>query len=141
MSHRTQKVEKQLANEGSGVNFFSMQLRNFEVSNAGNEFGMMLRDRGNHKPEFSGDIVSITLSNYIHKLDWKQNVVDKKAPLVRFFSENSKLITGDIITTGQCMNYQTFSNLRFNNCSKNFLIVFTLTWQTRAWKTRFCICR
>ena len=40
------------------------------------------------------------------------NIVgDTKAPLLRCFPFISELNSGDIITTGQYMNYQTFSNL------------------------------
>ena len=42
------------------------------------------------------------------------NIVgDTKAQLLRYFPFVSKLKSGDIITTGQYMNYQTFSNLQF----------------------------
>ena len=42
------------------------------------------------------------------------NIVgDTKAPLLRCFPFISKLKSGDIITIGQYMNYQTFSNLQF----------------------------
>ena len=42
------------------------------------------------------------------------NVVgDTEAPLLRFFLFMSKLKSRDIITTGQYMNYQTFSSLQF----------------------------
>ena len=41
------------------------------------------------------------------------NIVgDTKAPLLRCFPFFSKLKSGDIKTTGQYMNYQTFSNLQ-----------------------------
>ena len=46
-------------------------------------------------------------------------VGDTKAPLVRCFKFISKLWTGDIITTGQYMNYQTFSNLQFRPLLEN----------------------
>ena len=38
---------------------------------------------------------------------------DTKAPLLRCFPPTSKLKSGDVLTTGQYMNYQTFSNLQF----------------------------
>ena len=38
---------------------------------------------------------------------------DTKAPLLRCFPFISKLKSGDIVTTGQYMNYQKFSNLQF----------------------------
>ena len=48
------------------------------------------------------------------------NIVgDTKALLLRCFPSVSKLKGGDIITTGQYMNYQTFSNLQFRPLLKN----------------------
>ena len=50
------------------------------------------------------------------------NIVgDTKAPLLRCFPFISKLKSGDILTTGQGMNYQTFSNLQFRRLLKKFL--------------------
>ena len=43
-----------------------------------------------------------------------------KGPLLRCFPFISKLKSADIITTGQYMNYQTFSNLQFRRLLKNF---------------------
>ena len=56
---RTQKVEIYLANEGSGLAFFSTDLGHIFRRNVGNEFGVMLREKGPHKPEFAYDIVRI----------------------------------------------------------------------------------
>ena len=55
------------------------------------------------------------------------NIVgDTKAPMLRRFPFIWKLKSGDIITTGQYMNYQTFSNLQFipplKNCFHSFHI-------------------
>ena len=48
------------------------------------------------------------------------NIVgDTKASLLRCFPFISKLKSGDILTTGQYMNYQTFSNLQFRPLLKN----------------------
>ena len=48
------------------------------------------------------------------------NIVgDTKAPLLRCFPFISKIKGGDILTTGQYMNYQTFSNLQFRPLLKN----------------------
>ena len=47
------------------------------------------------------------------------NVGDTKAPLLRCFPLVSKLKSLDEITTGQYMNYQTFSNLQFRRLLKN----------------------
>ena len=59
VSRRKQKSEIYLANKGSGLAFFSTNLGHIFGSNVGNEFGVMLRKKGPHKPEFAYDIVSI----------------------------------------------------------------------------------
>ena len=46
---------------------------------------------------------------------------DTKAPFLHCFAFISELKAGDIITTGQYMNYQTFTNLQFRPLLKNFL--------------------
>ena len=48
------------------------------------------------------------------------NIVDDtKAPLLRWFPFISKLKSGESVTTGQYMNYQTFSNLQFRPLLKS----------------------
>ena len=59
VSRRTQKVEIYLANEGSGLAFFSTDLGHIFGSNVGNESGLMLRGKGPHKPEVAYDIIRI----------------------------------------------------------------------------------
>ena len=119
VSRRTQKVEVYFANEGSGLAFFSTDMRHSFGSNVGNEFEIMLRGEGHHKPEFAYDIVRIhSLMRYTDFVEY--NIVgDTKAPLLRCFHFFSKLKSGDIITTGHYMNYQTFSNLQFRPLLKN----------------------
>ena len=82
--------------------------------------GKSLRGKGPHKPEFAYDIVRIhSLMIYTDLIEY--NIVgDTKAPVLRCFPSKSKLKSGDIITTGQYMNYQTFSNLQFRPLLKNF---------------------
>ena len=119
VSRRTQKVEIYLANEASGLAFFSTDLGHIFGSNVGIEFGVMLRGKGPHKPEFAYDIVRIhSLMIYTDLIEYNL-VGDTKAPLLRCFPFISKLKSGDIITTGQYMNYQTFSNLQFRPLLKN----------------------
>ena len=91
VSRRTQKVETNLAKERSGLSFFSMDLGHIFGSNGGNEFGVMLRGRGPHKPEFAYDIVCIhSLMIYTNVIDY--NIFgDIKAPLLRCFLFVSKL--------------------------------------------------
>ena len=119
VSRRTQKVEIYLANEASGLAFFSTDLGHIFGSNVGNEFGVMLRGKGPHKPEIAYDIVRIhSLMIYTDLIEY--NIVgDTKAPLLRCSPFISKLKAGDIITTGQYMNYQTFSKLQFRPLLNN----------------------
>ena len=119
VSPRTQKVEVYLANEGSGLAFFSTNLGHISGSKVGNEFGKMLRRKGPHEPELAYDIVRIhSLMIYTDVIEY--NIMgDTNAPLLRCFLFISKLLSGDIVTTGQYMNYQTFSNLHFRPLLKN----------------------
>ena len=59
VSRRTQNVEIYLANERSGLEFFSTDLGHIFGSNVGNELGEILTRKGPHKPEFAYDIVCI----------------------------------------------------------------------------------
>ena len=79
----------------------------------------MLGGKGAHKPEFAYDIVRIhSLLIYTELIEY--NIVgDTKAPLLRCIPFISKLKAGDIITTGQYMNYQTISNMQFRPLLKN----------------------
>ena len=114
-----QKVEIYLANEGSGLAFFSTDLGLLFGSNDGNEFGVMLRGKGPHKPEFAHNLVRIhSLMIYNDLVEYKI-VGDTKSPLLRCVPSILRLKSGDIITTGQYMNYQTFSNLQFRPLLKN----------------------
>ena len=128
---RTQKIEIYFSNKESGLAFFSSDLGHNFGSNVGNEFGVMLRGKGPHKPKFAYNIVRIH-SVMIYTDLFEYNVVgDTNVPLLRCFPFISKLKSGAIKTTGQYMNYQKFSNLQFRPLLKFFFIVFTLTWETR----------
>ena len=78
-----------------------------------------MRGKEPHEPSFAYDIVRIhSLMIYTDIAEY--NIVgDTKAPLLRCFPVISKLKSGDIITTGHYMNYQTFSNLQFRRLLKN----------------------
>ena len=119
VSWRTQNVEIHLAKEGSGVAIFSTDLGHVFGSIVGNEFGVMLREKGPQKPEFAYDIVRIhSLIICMDLIEYNING-DTQAPLLRCFLFISKLKVGEIITTGQYMNYQTFSNLQLRPVLKN----------------------
>ena len=79
----------------------------------------MLRGRGPHKPKFAYDNVRIhSFMIYTDLIEY--NILDDtKAPLLRGFLFISKLMSEGIITTGQYMNYQKFSNLQFRPLLKN----------------------
>ena len=119
VSRRMQKVEIYLANEASGLSFFSTDLGHIFGSNVRNEFGVMLRRKCPHIPEFAYDIVRIQSLMISTDLIEYNIVGDKKVPLLRCFPFISKLKSGDIITTGQYMNYPTFGNLQFRPLLKN----------------------
>ena len=120
VSQRTQKVDIYRANEGSGLAFLSTDLGHVLGSNVGNEFGVMLRGKGAHKTEFADDIVHIhSLMIYTDRIEYSV-VGDTKASLLRCFLLFSKLKAGDIVNTGQYMNYQPFSNLQLRPLFKNF---------------------
>ena len=76
-------------------------------------------EKGSHEPTFAYDFVRIH-SLMIYTEIVEHNIVgDTKAPLLRCISFMSKLKSGNILTTGKYMNYQTFSNLQFRRLLKN----------------------
>ena len=108
-----QKVVIMLANDTSGLAFSRTDVRHIFGNNVGNEFGVLMIGKGPHEPEFASDIVRIhSLMLYSDLVEY--NIFgDTKAPLLRCLPFISKLKGGDNITTGQYMNYQTFSNQQF----------------------------
>ena len=118
-SRRTQKVVIMLANDSSRLAFCSTDLGQIFGNNVGNEFRVLMIGKGPHEPEFAYDNVRFH-SLLIYSDIVEYNIVgDTKAPLLRCFPFISKLKGGDIITAGQYMNYQTFSNLQFRPLNKN----------------------
>ena len=75
--------------------------------------------KGSQESTFAYDIVRIhSLMIYTDIVEYKI-IGDTKAPFLRGFPFISKLKSDDIMTTGQYMNYQTFSNLQFRRLLKN----------------------
>ena len=119
VSRRTQKIVIMLANDTSGLAFSSTGLGDIFGNNVGNKFEVLMIGKGPHEPECAYDIVRIhSLMIYSDLVEYSI-VGDTKAPLLRCFPFISKLKGGDIIPTGQYMNYQRFSNLKFRTLFKN----------------------
>ena len=119
VSRVTQKVKVYLANEESSLAIFSTDLGHMFGGDVRSDSGILMRGKEPHEQTFAYDIVRIhSLMIYTDIVEY--NIVgDTKAPLLRCFPFISKLKSGDIITTGQYMNYQTFSNLQFKRLLKN----------------------
>ena len=119
VSSVTRKVKVFLANEESSLAIFSTDLGHIFEGDVRNDSGTLMSGKGPHEPTFAYDIVRIH-SPMIYTDIVEYNIFrDIKAPLLRCFPFISKLKGGDIITTGQYMNYQTFSNLQFRRLLKN----------------------
>ena len=115
----TQKVKVYLANEESSLAIFSTDLGHILGRDVRNDLGILMSWKGSHEPTFAYDNVRIhSLVIYNDIVEYKI-VGGTKATLFRCFLFISKLKSGDIITTGQNMNYQTFSNLQFRRLLKN----------------------
>ena len=113
VSRRSQKVVIILANDTSGLAFCSTDLGHIFGNIVGNHFGVLMKGKGPHEPQFAYDIVCIhSLMIYSDLVEYS-TVGDTKAPLLRCFPFISKLKGGDIITTEQYINYQTYSNMQF----------------------------
>ena len=119
VDRRTQKVLFSLANDESSMVISSIDLGHISGGDVRNDRGILMLGKGPHKPLFAYDIVRIhSLMIYTDIVEY--NIVgDTKALLLRCFPFISKVKSGDIITTGQYMNYQTFSNLEFRRLLKN----------------------
>ena len=108
-----------LANEESSLAVFSTDLGHIFGGDVRNDSGILMRGKEPHEPTFAYDIVRIHLLMIYTDIVGYNIVGDTKAPLLRCFLFTSKLKSGDMITTGQYINYQTFSNLQFRRLLKN----------------------
>ena len=119
VSRLTQKVKVYLANEESSLAIFSNDLRHIFGGDVKNGLGILMCGRGPHEPTFAYDIVRVHSLKIFTAIVEYNFVGGTKAHLLRCFPFISKLKSGDIITTGQYMNYQIFSNLKFRRSLKN----------------------
>ena len=108
-----------LPNENSLLVIFSDLCHVFGCEDAVYGMGAFMSGAGPHFPKFPYDIVRIhTLMIYSDIVEY--NIVgDTKAALLRCIPFISKVKNGDIISTGQYMNYQNFRNLQFKKILKN----------------------
>ena len=105
-----------MAVEESSLAIFCTDLGHLFVSDVRNDLGMLMRGKGPLEPAFAYDIVRIhSIMIYTDLVEYII-VEDKKAPgdIITTGHES-----GDIIATGQYMDYQTFSSLQFRRLLKN----------------------
>ena len=107
-----------------------------------NQTGVILKGKGPHYPQYSYDIIRIySLIIYSDIIEFAI-VGDTKTPLLRCIPFISKVKNGDIISTGQYMNYQSFTNLKFEKLLKNsFHSIKTELRDTTGKKNSFCVRR
>ena len=109
-----------LANDTSGLAVCSIDFGHFFGNNVDDEFAVLVIRKSPNEHEFAHDIVGIhSLMIYSILVEYKI-IENTKTALLRCFVFLSKLKGGDIITTGEYMNYQTFSNLQFRPLLKSF---------------------
>ena len=125
-SRLTQKIELSLITDDSSLVIFNTDLGNIFGGDVGVDKGNLLRGKGPHEPTFAYNIVRIrSLMIYTDIVEY--NIVGHtKTPLLRCFPFISKLKSGDLIPTGQYMNYQTFSNLQFCRLLKNSIHIIQI---------------
>ena len=91
VSRTSQKVVIMLANNSSGLAFCSTDLGHIFGNNVGNQFGVPMKRKGPHEPQFAYDIVRIhSLMIYSDLVEYSI-VGDTKAPLLRCFPFISKV--------------------------------------------------
>ena len=118
VSRVTQRRKVYLANEESSLAFFSTDLGHIFGGDMQNDLGILMCGKGSHEPTIADDFVRIH-SRMIYTDIVDYNIVGHiKAPLRRRFPFISKVKSGDIMTTGQYTNYQTFSVLQFRRLLK-----------------------
>ena len=119
VDRRTRKTAFLLVNDEPSLVISSMDLGHIFGGDVRNDWGILMLGKGPHKPLFARDIFRIhSLMIYTDTAEY--NIIgDTKAHLLRCFPFISKLKSGDVITTGQYMNYQTFNILQFRRLLKN----------------------
>ena len=117
VSRRAQKDGIYLPNEKSGQEFFSTDLGRICGSNVGDDFGVMLRGKGPHKPVFAHDIVHIDCFKIYTDLIEYNIFGDSRVLLLRCFFFIAKI--SGYYNYRQYLNYHTFGNLQIRPLLKN----------------------
>ena len=119
VDRRSQKKTFSLVKEESSSVLSTIDLSHIFGGDVRSDRGILMLGKGPHKPLFANDIVRIhSLMIYTDIVEY--NIVgDRRAPLLRCFPFISKVKSGDVITTGEYMNYQFFNNLQFRRLLKN----------------------
>lgn len=116
----TQKLEIFLPKKSSQLILYSADLVHiFGCDLRDARMGLWMAGKGPHNPKYEYDILRIH-SFMIYTDIIEYNIVgDAKAPLLRCLPFVPKLKSGDVISTNQYMNYQSFQNLQYKRVLKN----------------------
>ena len=118
VSRGTQRNGFHYANGVSFFAFYTTAVGHFLRSNVGNDFEVLLRGERPHKSVSASDTAH-TFYQDIRRVD---SVVSLATRLLCCFPFLSRLKSGEIIPTGQYMNYQTISKVQFRPLLKNFFL-------------------
>ena len=110
---RTQTVVSYLANETFDLAFFSTDVGHIFASIVGIEPDWCWEEKDLTNQKLLASLSAYTLPWNLQI--WFSTILfsDTKAPLLHYFSLISNLKAGNVITTRQYMNYQTFNKLQF----------------------------
>ena len=118
----TQRISLRFPNQNSLLVIFSADLcRVFGVEEAVYGLGVFMSGAGPHFPKFPYDLVRTNTLILCNDIVEYNIVGDTKAALLRCIPFISKVKNGDIISTGQYKNYQSFLNLQFKKVSKKLI--------------------
>ena len=106
----TQKLEVYLANEESSLAVCSADLGHIIGGDVQIDLGKLLRGKSLYETVLAHATVRVHWVMFYSDIVEYNIVGDTKSSLLRCFNFLSKLNSVHLKTTGQCMNYQTFSN-------------------------------
>ena len=111
----TRQISLRLPNQNCLLVLFSADFCHiFGSEEAVFDMGVFMGGTGPHCPKFLYDIVQIHILMIYSDIVESNIVGDTKAALLRCIPFISKIKNEDIISTGECINYQNFPNLQKN---------------------------